>query len=259
MLIAAICAALLVVPVTTAAQSNDNDFTPLNSRIKRDRQFPTELTPKFDPSRWTQVQKDRSKEMVGQFGRCIWRRSNEKSLDLIARTDFSFQDFSQIGMDNEKAAKIYGIKDCLGQVARLSQSGVMMRWSAAGMRQWLIEQAYLDHYPDGPTWLKPGQMVGEREMPLSGDIKGVNDVLDFADCVVISAPYDADLFYRLPAGSPAEKEALNGLIPALGPCLPQGVQMKVDPASLRVWLGEALWHASQNIGPVPAQNLQESQ
>jgi hypothetical protein len=93
LLAALACAAVAVCSVAAYAQSNDDDYTPLNSRIKRDRQFPTQLFYRFDPSKWTDVQKDRSKQMMNQFSRCLWRRSNENSLAFLAQTDLGFVNF----------------------------------------------------------------------------------------------------------------------------------------------------------------------
>ncbi len=47
-------------------------------------------------------------------------------------------------------------------------------------------------------------------------------IMDFADCVVESDPYAADYFYRVRTGSAEGQNALNNLMPVLGPCLPQG-------------------------------------
>ena len=43
-----------------AAQSNNNDYTPLNSRIRRERQFPLDLPNRFDPERMTRLMRELS-------------------------------------------------------------------------------------------------------------------------------------------------------------------------------------------------------
>jgi hypothetical protein len=258
-LLALACMAL-VLPAAVHAQSNDDDYTPLNSRIKRDRQFPTDLMYRFDPSKWTGVQKDRSKQMSNQFANCLWRRSHEHSLAFLAQTDMGFVDFPQIGQTNEKAARVFGIMDCLGRVADSADSGVQMRWTAAGIRQWLLQEAYFDQYPDKPDWVKPGIVIDERPpLPLSKDSRWVTSNLDLADCVVAADPYSADLYFRSATGSPLEKEVLNALVPLIGPCLPEDVQMQIQPDVLRVSIGEALWHASQHNRPAPAESAKGSE
>ena len=58
--------------------------------------------------------------------------------------------------------------------------------------------------------------------------------------------------------SDEEKRALQTLSSALGPCLPQGQQIQLQPSLLRLWLGEALWHAANNSAPAPTQAPQEA-
>lgn len=251
--LAATAAFALGLSDVAAAQTNNDDYTPLNSRIKRARQFPTELPPNLiPPEKLTKTGRERSKAMLGQFSRCIYNRSREDSLELLGKTDFGFSSFQQIGLDDSRAMRIYGFKDCLGRVADRQSSGVVLRFSAGALRSWLVQEAYFDRYPDAPVWVKPGHEIAERSFPLSDQNQGVRAALDFADCVVAAAPYEADFFYRTTGGSDDEKQAVGGLMPALGPCLPQGQQIQLSEELLRMWLGEALWHASQNSRPATA-------
>jgi hypothetical protein len=240
--------ALLSVTTVTpaAAQGNNNDYTPLNSRIKRDRQFPLDLRSRFDPARTTRLMRERSKDMLGQLTGCLYNRSHEDSLALLERTDLGFMDFRQIDLDSARAVRIYGFNDCLRRVATTNNLSVQLRFTPGALRQWLLAEAYLDRYPDGPSWVQPGNVIAERTLPLSQNIAGVRAPLDFADCVVRADPYSADDFFRAVAGSPDEKAAIESLTPSLGPCLPQGQQVELTPAALRVWIGEALWHAANH-------------
>ena len=243
----------LTFPALVSAQSNDNDNTPLGSRIRHARQFP------FDPpanrvplEKMSKVQKDQSWAMMNLFSKCIYNRSRTGAIDLIDKTDFGFFDFTQIGLDNDKAAKIYGFHDCLGRVADRNDTGVEMRYNAPSLRQWVIQAAYLETYPKGPTWIKPGYVIEARQYPLSAGNPGVHNIMDFADCVVAADPYDADYLFRTVSGTPEEQEAIAGLQPALGPCLPQGMRIRFDPDTLRVWMGEGLWQAANHSVPAPA-------
>ena len=235
-----------------AAQGNDNDYTPLNSRIKRNRQFPLDLPSRFDPARTTRLMRERSKDMLSQLTGCLYNRSHQDSLALLERTDLGFMDFRQIDVEPNRAVRIYGFNDCLRRVANSNSIGVQLRFTPGALRQWLLQEAYLDRYRDGPSWVKPGNVIAERDLPLSQRQAGVRAPLDFADCVVQTDPYDADDFFRATAGSADEKSALRALVPSLGPCLPQGVQMEVNPTALRVWVGEALWHAANHNAPPAA-------
>jgi hypothetical protein len=247
---AALICLSVVMSVPVSAQTNDNDFTPTGARIKRSRQFPLDLPEKrFTAEQQTKVNRDRSKAMLNQFSKCLFHRSNEKSFALLARTDFGFVDFKQIDLDNDKAMKIYGFSDCLRRVAESHNSGVQLWFSAAALRQWLLEQAYFDEAPDGPSWVKPGYAIEERKYPLSGNNPGVRSAMDLADCLVQTDPYDADYFFRTASGSDDEKSALKNLVPAIGECVPQGVQMQIDPRSMRLWVGEGLWHGAKHSAP----------
>jgi len=232
-----------------AAQSNNDDYTPLNSRIKRTRQFPLDLRSRFDPARTTKLMRERSKDMLSQLSGCLYNRSHEDALALLERTDLGFMDFRQIDLEPNRAVRIYGFSDCLRRVASSNNSDVQLRFTPGALRQWLLQEAYLDRYRDGPNWVKPGNVIAERAFPLSQNVISVRAPLDFADCVVETDPYGADDFFRATAGSEAEKAAIQNLVPSLGPCLPQGQQMEVNPAALRVWLGEALWHAANHSAP----------
>lgn len=251
--LAATAAFALCVSDVAVAQSNNDDYTPLNSRIKRARQFPTDLPPNLiPPEKLTKTGRERSKAMLNQFSGCLYNRSREDSLELLDKTDLGFSSFQQIGLEDSRAMRIYGFKDCLGRVADRQNSGVVLRFSAGALRSWLVQEAYFDRYPDAPVWVKAGHEIAERSFPLSGQNPGVRAAIDFADCVVAAAPYEADFFYRTTGGSGDEKQAVEGLMPSLGPCLPQGQQIQLSEELLRMWLGEALWHASRNSRPAAA-------
>jgi hypothetical protein len=242
----------LAAPPPAAAQTNDNDYTPLGTRIRHDRQFPFEPPPSVVPrDKMGKVERAWDRAMLSQFGKCLYNRSREGSIDLLEKTDFGFVNFEQIGLSPEKAAKIYGFDDCLHRVAESNESGVLLHYTAMGLRQWLIQAAYAARFPDGPSWLKPGYVIGNRAYPLSANNLGVRAAMDFADCVVAADPYSADYLYRTASGSAEEQEAMQKLTPTFGPCLPQGLRLQLSPGELRVWLGEGLWQAANHSAPAP--------
>lgn len=233
------------------AQSNDDDYTPLNSRIRRNRQFPTSLAPRFDRER-SRANQERGRTMLGQLSRCVYNRSREDSLALLDRTDFGLVSFEQIDLTTDRALRLYGFRDCMNRVASMNSSGVSVRFVPGDLRQWLIQAAYFDRYPDGPDWVAPASEIGAREFPLSAGNVPVQMWVDMGDCVVAADPYAADYFFRTSAQSAEEREAIQQLVPLLGPCIPQGQQVELAPHTVRIVLGEALWHASRNISPAPA-------
>jgi len=244
----------LALPSQASGQSNDNDYTPLNSRIRRDRQFPLEPPPKFiPPAKMGKAERDWTRSMMHQFDKCIYNRSKTGALDLLDKTDYGFVDFKQIGLAQDRALKIYGFEDCLERVAESNSSGVALRFDAGSLRLWFIEAAYSDRFPDGPSWLKPGYAVQPRTYPISAGNPGVEMVMDFADCVVAADPNNADAFFRAPAGSPIEAEAIKALTPSLGPCLPSGIRLQLSPGELRAWIAEGLWQAANHSVPAPVE------
>lgn len=256
-ILVASAAVAVVLSPSASAQSNNDDFTPLNSRIKRDRQFPTELHNAWGDQQ-TAVNRARSRAMLNQFSRCLYNRSREDSLELLRKTDAGFVNFEQIGLDNDRAARNYGFADCLRRVANTQGVGVQLRWSAFGLRQWLVQEAYFAQYGDGPSWVKPGIVIGPRDYPLSAQQANVQAAMDLSDCVVAADPYTADFFYRTVAGSEDEARALEALRPVLGSCLPRGQQVQLDPFMVRVWVGESLWHAATHSGPASAPSAPEA-
>ena len=245
-----VCLALAL-PEPALAQVNNDDYTPLGSRIRRDRQFPLENPNLFKPRQLSKVNRKRSRDMLGQFSRCIYHRNETQALELLAKTDFGFVNFQQIGLETDQASRIYGFHDCLSRVAESHQMGVTLYFSAGALRRWLLQEAYFNRFPDGPEWVKPGYVIDQRTYPMSPHNPGVRAAMDLADCVVAADPYTADFFFRAPSGSDEEKQAERELIPLLGPCIPRGQKLEIDPNALRAWLSEALWFAANNSSPVP--------
>ena len=56
-------------------------------------------------TRSTTVSRERSRAMLSQFSKCLYNRSREGSLALLQKTDYGFNDFAQIGLDNDRAVR----------------------------------------------------------------------------------------------------------------------------------------------------------
>ena len=244
--LALILAAAMAVPGVTAfapaiahAQGNDNDYTPLNSRIRRERQFPTEPRSTFAPRQLTEVGRQRSRNMADSFARCLWDRSNEKGRDYLNRSDLGLVAFEQMGMTVSEIPDLYPIQTCLSRVANINNSGVRLSYNADSMRRWYLQAAYLDLYPEGPAWLVPGNTVAERVLPLSANNPTILAVLEFSDCLVAIDPNAADYLFRTPIDSAEEDAAVQQLIPVMSECLPADQTLDISASQLRVWIGEA--------------------
>jgi hypothetical protein len=243
-------AAACTLAADVAAQSNNDDYTPLNSRIRREQKYPLDVM-----QRWRDdvgpVTRSRSREMMTQFSKCMYNRSREGAVELLATSDYGLNDFAQIGLERDRAMRVYGFDNCMTRVANTHNSGVLLRFNAGSLRQWLLQEAYFDRYPDGPSWVSEGMQAGERTLPLSADNQSVRWAMALADCVVATDPFTADFFFRTTTGSPEEGRALEVLGPLMSPCLPQGQQVELQIPLVRAWIGEALWHAATNSVPVP--------
>jgi hypothetical protein len=255
-------AGAVLAPSLAHAQGNDNAYTPPNSRIRRDRPFPTEPRSLFAPQQLNSAGRQRSLNMSDMFARCLWGRSNEKGRDFLSRSDIGLVNYSQIGMDGSRLAELYPIETCLERVARLNSTGVRLAFAPEAMRRWYVQAAYLDLYPDGPTWLVPGNTVAPRVLPLSSNDLTVLAIYEFADCIVAVDPHASDYFFRTAISSPEQRAAVQQLSPVLEECLPQGQAFELSASQLRIWVGEALWHAANNSitpaapQPDPAQQVQ---
>jgi hypothetical protein len=246
----AVALGLLATAEPALAQTNDDDQTPLNSRIKRGRQYPTDLRPVVTPAdKLSDVQREQGTRMARLFGHCLYVRSRAGALDLLDRTDFGFNDFQQIGLTQAAAAQRYGITDCLRRVATVNDESVVLQWNAALMRQWLLYAVYEERFPQGATWVRPGYAAAPRRYPLSAGNPAIQAMLAFGDCVVAADPARADALVRTVDGSKEEGAAVSALMPALGGCIQAGQSIALSPVPLRAWLREALWHAATDSVP----------
>jgi hypothetical protein len=242
----------LAVTVPALAQSNNDDSTPLNSRIKRDRQYPTENPAKVVPTnKLNKVELAQSQEMGRVFSRCLYTRSRSGAIELLGKTDFGFVNFAQIGMQPQQAAQTYGFQDCLRRATMVYGESVVLPYNAVSLRSWLLQAAYFDRNPNGPTWIRQGYVTAPRTYPLSQNDPRIQASMAFADCVVATDPNRADRFFRTAEGTAEQQQAIADLTPALSSCLTQGQQVELSPVILHAWLGEALWHASVDSVPAP--------
>ena len=243
-------AAACTLAADVAAQSNNDDYTPLNSRIRREQKYPLDVM-----ARWRDdlgpVTRSRSRAMMTQFSKCMYDRSRQGAVELLGESDYGLNDFVQLGLKRDRAMRIYGFDNCMTRVANTHDTGILLRFNAGSLRQWLLQEAYFDRFSEGPAWVREGMQAGERTFPLSAENQSVRWAMELADCVVATDPFTADFFFRTETGSPEEQRALEVLGPLMSPCLPQGQQVQLQIPLVRAWIGEALWHAATNSVPVP--------
>jgi hypothetical protein len=75
--------------------------------------------------------------------------------------------------------------------------------------------------------------------------------LKLAECAVRLEPARSFALFSTPVAGPEERAAVRALVPALGDCLPPGVDLPMRPSMLRSFLAEAAYRVSVAPPPVP--------
>lgn len=70
---------------------------------------------------------------------------------------------------------------------------------------------------------------------------------EFGDCVIAGQPVQAALLVQSQSGSDEATSALQALIPDLGPCLQDGVQLQLTPDLLVAALAEPIYHRAKAV------------
>ncbi|MBV8686649.1 MAG: hypothetical protein JOZ90_12145 [Alphaproteobacteria bacterium] len=68
--------------------------------------------------------------------------------------------------------------------------------------------------------------------------------LKLAECVVRAEPGSSFALFSTPVASPEETAAVRALVPAIGDCLPPGLEVPMRPSVLRSYLAEAAYRVS---------------
>ena len=140
---------------------------------------------------------------------------------------------------------------------RMMQGKVEMKFDSLLFRYGLFEARYRIEFRKAPppsvADLPPLDIFGEFD-PRGASIPDVVVFLrQLGDCVIREKPAEAHAFVLALPYSDEESEALNGLMPALALCTPEGQTLKFSRPMLRGAIAEALYKAATYTGPrVPA-------
>jgi len=77
-------------------------------------------------------------------------------------------------------------------------------------------------------------------------------MLDFASCVIRADPANGRLFVSGIPGEPQFENALQQLVPQLGPCLPAGLEVRFSKSNLSAYFAEALYWETSIAAEAPA-------
>lgn len=81
--------------------------------------------------------------------------------------------------------------------------------------------------------------------PASSEDAAVTDFAGFAGCIVAARPAQVhELLTTTRLGTDEERRLVARMAPEMGPCLPQGVELSLQPPLVRLALAEAIYRAS---------------
>jgi hypothetical protein len=196
------------------------------------------------PPEGTAVEKDDAAAIRQTFATCIYKQRQAAVERLLATSDTLNVDFNAAGIRPRQLSSALDMDKCLGRAESETGDDLTMTVKFASLRAMLIEQSYRNHNPAGANWVRNPAVVPARRFVSEGDdLVNAQGIASFADCVVVRAPREADALIRTPAGTPAETAAVTPLVPHLGPCIPQGVQIVMNAGQLRAVLADGLWAA----------------
>lgn len=188
----------------------------------------------------TGSEEDKDLIVMRQFARCTYARN---------ATGVARAVMMEPGLDGEALNRL-AADECL-------QYGTM-KFSAALFRGALFGELYRRRSEDGgKPWALPAEAFSVNAVPpptASLPLRTNFFMLYLADCVHKVAPAEVKAVVTEPAASPAQKRAFSVLIPLLGPCVPQGMTLKLNRMTLEHAFAEYLYRAS----PLPASALVEA-
>ncbi|AKH41685.1 hypothetical protein FHS61_002175 [Altererythrobacter atlanticus] len=195
------------------------DAAPTGSRISRP-------TANNHANNQTISEEDRALRATQDFSRCAIYSDRAVVIEFLAS-------YSQ--KLDKKVARTIMNDGCL------SHGQLMM--PAETLRGGLFRQLLIDDFADqelvpADTAVQYARYFPELE---SSKSRTAYLMLDFASCVVRTDPENSRAFVTAIPGEPQEEEALKSLIPQLGPCMPDGLQVEFSKSMLTSYFAEALY------------------
>lgn len=187
------------------------------------------------------VDSDLARKIQRKFAQCVYRSRTENAERLLRSSDYLNIDADAFDQSWDELQRSLRMESCLEKASGRFR-GLGMTYSLAGLRAMLTEAAYLDNY-DRPLVITEGdeEILTTRSFVEAEDINSTKILAGFADCVVYSAPVEADALVRAEPGSEEENAAIQAIIPHLGPCMPNGNEISLSVASVRSIVADGLW------------------
>ncbi len=210
------------------------------SRLKAERKQSKTNSKSYD--------RDETRRVAKRFGRCLFDRRKEQSIKLLSVSDYLTIDYGQLGEAEYLLTNRILMEDCLGRAGRSALRGIGMTISNTAIRTALVEEAYLDIHRDEnePISIDPDapEVLPNRYLVPGNTHEDARATASFADCVVYQAPSQAHAILHTKPTTAEEKEAVMAIVPAVGRCIPDGKEMRLDVASIRAIVADGLWARS---------------
>jgi len=180
---------------------------------------------------------DLAVHMMWQFSTCIAEKKAEKATELLAVRDWDTSEatVSELStmLQKDRSCKLMRGMNLTVANPQLFRGALAGASFVEGHRK-----GALPSYSALPTVFGPAAMD-----QADAAHKARVALLAFGECVFRTDSEDARKLLQAEPGAPAEGEAISGLSPYLGPCLPmnEGSQVKFTRSSLRGIIGEAAY------------------
>lgn len=191
-----------------------------------------------------------STRMMLQFAECTARiRKYKPDIDRFLRLSPNDPEFGKMG---GTFAKDRCVPPAVGTVT--------MKFDPILFRYGLFEARYRIEFgksqPPSMIGLPPLDLDSEFDLPITPDLRGtaalpplIVFLRQLGDCAMRYKTAEAHAFVLAKPYSDEEGVALQGLMPALGECMPEGQTLKFSRPMLRGTIAEALYKAATYTGP----------
>lgn len=186
--------------------------------------------------------RDEAREMQKRVVRCSVYGNKELARKVLANSDPVTIDFDAVGIPANELTNELEISRCIGRAMKHSTYKMQMRFQYESLRALMAEEVYLMDNDDVV------QLPADAEPFLTERLQGgpihprAEMMARLGDCIVFHGPEAADRLLRSRIASDEEREAVEGLYPALAKCGLGGAQeVELDFSMVRRVVADGLW------------------
>lgn len=204
------------------------------------------------PQEADKLEKDVVRVMLRDMARCIENRNPEQSRELLRNSDPTAVAFHSMSFAADELHRELSLTHCLEFVMSNSAIKTQLRFSPSTLRGMLAEAVYLAdnesaiEVSEGAPEFLPNRFFAAALIDPKVQAMGA-----FADCVVYTAPTDADALLRTRPGTGDERQVIQALVPALSNCIVEGQEMAFEIGNIRAIVADGLWSRSYYGPKVP--------